>query len=52
MEEETGVQGELLFEAAPATEVDELRWLPLSRAIEELTWDGDRQVVAALADAV
>jgi 8-oxo-dGTP diphosphatase len=79
VEEETGVQGELLFElpstqyrdgrgrpkvvrywamrsvggeAAPATEVDELRWLPLSRAIEELTWDGDRQVVAALADAV
>ncbi|HKG10806.1 MAG TPA: NUDIX domain-containing protein [Gaiellaceae bacterium] len=39
-------------EAAPATEVDELRWLPLSRAIEELTWDGDRQVVAALNDAV
>jgi 8-oxo-dGTP diphosphatase len=79
VEEETGVQGELLFElpstryrdardrpkvvrywamrsvrgaAVPATEVDELRWLPLSRAIEELTWDGDRQVVAALADAV
>ncbi|HKH30057.1 MAG TPA: NUDIX hydrolase [Gaiellaceae bacterium] len=39
-------------EAAPATEVDELRWLPLRQAVEALTWDGDRGVVAALADAV
>ena len=77
--EETGLEGELLFElpstryrdaqdrpkvvrywamrsvggeAAPATEVDELRWLPLSQALEHLTWPGDRHVVAALIDAV
>ena len=36
-------------EAAPATEVDELRWLPLDEAAEQLTWDGDRGVLAALA---
>jgi 8-oxo-dGTP diphosphatase len=36
-------------DAAPATEVDELRWLPLNQAARELTWDGDRRVVAALA---
>jgi 8-oxo-dGTP pyrophosphatase MutT (NUDIX family) len=35
-------------EAAPATEVDELRWLPLDEATEQLTWDGDRRVLAAL----
>jgi 8-oxo-dGTP diphosphatase len=79
VEEETGLEGELLFElpsaryrdaqnrpkvvrywamrsvggeAAPATEVDELRWLPLSQALEHLTWPGDRHVVAALIDAV
>ena len=39
-------------EAAPATEVDELRWVPLPQALEQLTWAGDRGVVAALADAV
>ena len=79
VEEETRLQGELLFElpstsyrdaqerpkvvrywamrsvggeAAPATEVDELRWLPFSQALEHLTWPGDRHVVAALIDAV
>jgi 8-oxo-dGTP pyrophosphatase MutT (NUDIX family) len=36
-------------EAAPATEVDELRWLPLDEAAGQLTWDGDRRVLAALA---
>ena len=36
-------------EAAPATEVDELRWLPLADAGRALTWDGDREVLDALA---
>jgi 8-oxo-dGTP diphosphatase len=36
-------------EAAPATEVDELRWLQLDEAAEQLTWEGDRRVLAALA---
>jgi 8-oxo-dGTP diphosphatase len=36
-------------EAAPATEVDGLRWLPLSEAGRALTWDGDREVLDALA---
>jgi 8-oxo-dGTP pyrophosphatase MutT (NUDIX family) len=35
--------------AAPATEVDELRWLPLPEAREVLTWDEDRRVLDALA---
>ena len=37
-------------EAAPATEVDELRWLPLSGAAAQLTWNGDKRVLAALAE--
>jgi 8-oxo-dGTP diphosphatase len=36
-------------EAAPATEVDELRWLPLAEADAQLTWNGDQRVLAALA---
>jgi 8-oxo-dGTP diphosphatase len=35
-------------DAAPATEVDELRWFPLAEAGPTLTWDGDREVLAAL----
>ena len=35
-------------EAAPATEVDELRWLLLAEAGEQLTWDEDRRVLDAL----
>jgi 8-oxo-dGTP pyrophosphatase MutT (NUDIX family) len=35
-------------EAAPATEVDALRWLPLVEAEEQVTWDEDRRVLAAL----
>ncbi len=36
-------------EATPATEVDELRWLPLAEAGRDLTWDGDREVLDAFA---
>jgi 8-oxo-dGTP diphosphatase len=40
----------LAGEAAPASEVDELRWLPLPEAREMLTWDVDRQVLDTLAE--
>jgi 8-oxo-(d)GTP phosphatase len=36
-------------EAAPDTEVDEVRWLRLPEAAETLTRDSDRTVLAALA---
>jgi 8-oxo-dGTP pyrophosphatase MutT (NUDIX family) len=36
-------------EGAPATEVDEVRWLPLAEALDMLTWNGDRRVLTALA---
>jgi hypothetical protein len=35
-------------EAAPDTEVDEVRWLGLPEAAKTLTRDGDRAVLAAL----
>ena len=37
-------------DAAPATEVDELRWLPLPDARRALTWDEDRRVLDALGE--
>ena len=39
-------------EFRPHDEVDDVRWLPLSEAGAALTYEGDRAVLAALADAV
>jgi 8-oxo-dGTP diphosphatase len=36
----------------PHDEVDEVRWLPLSEAGDALTYERDRAVLAALADAI
>jgi 8-oxo-dGTP pyrophosphatase MutT (NUDIX family) len=35
--------------AAPRNEVDEVRWLPLGRAVELLTYDRDRELLEAFA---
>jgi 8-oxo-dGTP diphosphatase len=34
--------------ARPLAEVDDVRWLPLNEAREQLTWDRDADVIAAL----
>jgi 8-oxo-dGTP diphosphatase len=35
--------------AAPRNEVDEVRWLPLARAAELLTYERDRALLGAFA---
>jgi 8-oxo-dGTP pyrophosphatase MutT (NUDIX family) len=38
-------------QAAPANEVDAVRWLPFARAVEALTYGRDKVIVARLAEA-
>lgn len=39
-------------EFSPNGEVDELRWLPPLDAVEQLTYERDRELMASLADAL
>jgi 8-oxo-dGTP pyrophosphatase MutT (NUDIX family) len=39
-------------EPFPGDGVDDLRWVPLAEAPEQLTWDRDSAVVAGLEEAV